>query len=418
MAEYWYVCGPTVYDSTHLGHARTYTTVDIARRLAGRRRPIVLTMNITDVDDKIIARAAEQSVSPQTIAHQYEAAFWSSMSALGVEPPAVVGRVTESIHDMVAAIQRMLLDGHAYQLSNGSVHYSSKRKAVPVGTIIPEKRCPEDFALWKAAEGPGTFPSPWGQGRPGWHLECAVLIPKLLGGAVPDLDLHWGGIDLKFPHHCNEKLIRTAIDAVAPPWRFEHVGHLHIDGLKMSKSLKNFITVKDVLKRFTADELRLTFARHSYNTTMSWSDAAVIESRTMLRRFAALRCSAKAGCIRTRPLARADDDAATKLAVAQQKWDQCEHIKDLPKVIAVLGALPASVQGSAVEAQASRLIDSVLTTIGIAPAHHDGAQLLDAIHQIRADLRAAKQYELSDRIRDVYLPQAGVHNVSDATSSE
>ena len=301
----WYMCGPTVYDSSHMGHARTYVCFDVMRRVLRDyfQYAVVLTMNITDIDDKIIRRSSEAGVPFTTLAREHEKGFLSDMTALGVAPPDVLTRVSEYVPEIVAYIERIIRNGYAYE-SNGSVYFSvaafRARAAHFYAKLVPEnfgnsealaegegvlcsagardKVDAADFALWKASKPDEPWwESPWGRGRPGWHIECSAMCHETLGSwAGGAIDVHSGGCDLRFPHHDNE-IAQSEAYLEADQWvnYFVHTGHLNIDGLKMSKSLKNFVKIGAALERYGARQLRLLFLMYRYNAPMDYSEAVM-----------------------------------------------------------------------------------------------------------------------------------------------
>lgn len=301
----WYICGPTVYDSSHLGHARTYLTSDIIRRIMTDyfNQPITYIMNITNIDDKIIARARETKQTSQKLAETFENNFFFDMKSLNIRDPDVVTRVTDFIPSMIHFIEKLIEQKKAYQ-SNGSVYFSIdnaleipplapknqniKKPSDQIKKIQIEKKDPADFALWKQVdltkqekeqEKEPYWDSPWGPGRPGWHLECstmAIEVSKSLG-QNGQIDIHGGGIDLAFPHHQNEILQSEGF--LGKHWRpvFLHIGHLNILGLKMSKSLKNFITIENFLKSNDPNVLRMLFIQHAYDRPMDFDPEKSIE---------------------------------------------------------------------------------------------------------------------------------------------
>lgn len=320
----WYTCGPTVYDVTHVGHASNYVSLDILRRILTDYfgYDVTLQMNVTDIDDKIIKRAAEAGEPFADLARRYEAAYFDDMRSLGVRPPDLVTRVSEYVPDVIAYIAAIVERGMAYA-AGGSVYFdvaafragghhyaklepgsagNAARLAegeggldglpaasadAPEGGVAAaeaaanaargaEKKSPSDWALWKASRpGEPHWDSPWGPGRPGWHIECSAMASAELGGQV---DIHSGGVDLKFPHHDNELAQAEAYHG-CPQWvdYFIHTGHLHIDGLKMSKSLKNFISIRSVLSRVSSRQLRLFFLQHRYDAPTVYAESALAE---------------------------------------------------------------------------------------------------------------------------------------------
>ena len=328
----WYMCGPTVYDSSHMGHARTYVCFDILRRIMSQYfgYDVLLTVNITDIDDKIIKRSAEAGIPFVELARKYEAEFQADMTALGVLPPDALTRVSEYVPEIVAFIARIIARGFAYP-ANGSVYFdtagyaASKRhtygKLVPenVGNTealaegegvlaaagaaaaaslgVADKRDPNDFVLWKRSrEGEPEWDSPWGPGRPGWHIECSAMCGETLGAfAGGPIDMHSGGVDLRFPHHENE-IAQSEAYYDCEQWvnYFVHSGHLHIEGLKMSKSLKNFIKIGDALERFGTRQLRLFFLLHRYNAPMNYSEHAMEGMAGVERMYVEFFSNAKA----------------------------------------------------------------------------------------------------------------------------
>ncbi|NXN32236.1 SYCM protein, partial [Nycticryphes semicollaris] len=277
----WYSCGPTVYDQAHLGHACSYVKFDIIRRIMTRffGIEVIMVMGITDIDDKIIRRANEMNISPVALARIYEEDFKQDMAALKVLPPTVYMRVTDNIPQIISFIKTILDSGQAYATSEGNVYFDVKswgRRYGVLTTIYPDnqdeaaetdKRHSKDFALWKAAKPQEiSWTSPWGQGRPGWHIECSTISSAVFG---KQLDIHTGGIDLAFPHHENE-IAQCEVYHQCEQWGnyFLHSGHLHVKGSqeKMSKSLKNYITIKDFLKKFSADQFRMFCLRSRYSS--------------------------------------------------------------------------------------------------------------------------------------------------------
>ncbi|XP_055061353.2 probable cysteine--tRNA ligase, mitochondrial [Misgurnus anguillicaudatus] len=304
----WYSCGPTVYDHAHLGHACSYVRFDILQRILTRvfGVNVIHAMVITDIDDKIIQRSLEENMSPTVLARMYEEEFKRDMRALRVLPPAVYMRVTENIHPIIAFIERIIENGHAYATSQGNVYFNTKSianrygKLVNLGGIVGElglqdKKDARDFALWKASKPHEPYwESPWGKGRPGWHIECSTVASSVFGS---QLDIHSGGIDLAFPHHENE-IAQSEAYHQCEQWGnyFLHSGHLHLKGSveKMSKSLKNYVTIKDFLSSYTANEFRLFCLLTKYRSAIEYSDASMNEARSTLSSISAFSHSAQA----------------------------------------------------------------------------------------------------------------------------
>ena len=279
-----YVCGPTVYNHIHIGNARTFLTFDVIRRyLTFAGYDVRFVQNITDVDDKIIARAAEEGRAPAEVASEYTLAFRAAMDALGVERPTVAPKATETIPDMIAMTERLIERGHAY-VADGDVYFAVRSfpeygklsgrnidelEAGARVDVDERKNDPLDFALWKAAKpGEPHWPSPWGDGRPGWHLECSVMSEQELGLTF---DIHGGASDLIFPHHENE--IAQSEAATGEPFvrYWLHGGLLQVNAEKMSKSLGNFMLLKDVLGTYPAPVVRLLMLQTHYRSPLDFS---------------------------------------------------------------------------------------------------------------------------------------------------
>ncbi|XP_074993286.1 putative cysteine--tRNA ligase, mitochondrial isoform X3 [Calonectris borealis] len=294
----WYSCGPTVYDRAHLGHACSYVRFDIIRRIMTRffGIEVIMVMGITDIDDKIIKRANEMNISPVALARIYEEDFKQDMAALKVLPPTVYMRVTDNIPQIISFIKTIIASGQAYATSQGNVYFDVKSWGKRYGvltTIYPDtqeeavdtdKRHGKDFALWKAAKPQElSWTSPWGNGRPGWHIECSTISSAVFG---KQLDIHTGGIDLAFPHHENE-IAQCEVYHQCEQWGnyFLHSGHLHVKGSqeKMSKSLKNYITIKDFLKKFSSDQFRMFCLRSRYSSAVEFSDESMDDAKHLLQ---------------------------------------------------------------------------------------------------------------------------------------
>ncbi len=293
-----YVCGPTVYNYFHIGNARPFLFFDVVRRYfeyCGKK--VTYVQNITDIDDKIIDQAIKEKSSFQEISERYTKAFYEDLQALNIRKADHNPRATEFINEMIELIRDLINNGYAYE-SNGDVYFkveafegygklSGKNlEDLKAGARIEtnnQKSNPADFTLWKKAkEGEPKWDSPWGAGRPGWHTECVVMSRKLLGGTF---DIHGGGVDLIFPHHENEIAQAEAINGIRLANYWMHNGFLNINGDKMSKSLNNFFTTRDILKKYDADVIRFFFLSKHYRSPIDFNEDIIIESKTALNRF-------------------------------------------------------------------------------------------------------------------------------------
>ncbi|MFP5328842.1 MAG: cysteine--tRNA ligase [Alphaproteobacteria bacterium] len=297
-----YVCGPTVYGRAHIGNARPAVVFDTLARFIRHEfgaDSLVYARNVTDVDDKIIAAAEEEGVDPQVITERYERHYLEDMGALGVAVPDIAPHATQEIGPMIAMIEALIAKGHAYE-AEGHVLFSvpsdpgygalsrRDRDAMIAGArveVAPYKRDPADFVLWKpSAEGVIGWDSPWGRGRPGWHLECSAMIERHLGETI---DIHGGGLDLIFPHHENEiAQSRCAHGGAALARYWVHNGFVDMGAEKMSKSLGNIITVGDLLAAgHKGETLRLALLSAHYRQPLPWTDSLVAQSKNMLDRL-------------------------------------------------------------------------------------------------------------------------------------
>ncbi len=294
-----YVCGPTVYNYVHIGNARTFLNFDLIRRyLEFADYSVTFVQNITDIDDKIINRAVEEGTTAGAISEEYRDAFEEDMAALGVRPPDIAPRATEHVGDMIEVIKALVDKGNAY-VSGGDVYFdvssfddygklsgrdlSEQKVTVQFSAEMERKNDPWDFALWKAArEGEPCWDSPWGPGRPGWHIECSTMSMKYLGAGF---DIHGGGLDLVFPHHENETAQAEAFGGEQFVRYWIHSGMLNIDQEKMSKSLGNIKTLREVLDEYDPDTIRMLMLGTHYRSPLSFSDESLEEARASIERI-------------------------------------------------------------------------------------------------------------------------------------
>ncbi|MFZ5515713.1 MAG: cysteine--tRNA ligase [Candidatus Zhuqueibacterota bacterium] len=293
-----YLCGPTVYDYIHVGNARPFIMYDIFRRyLEYKGFQVKLVVNLTDIDDHIIEKSIKEKISARQVSEKYTSAFFEDTRRLGIKPASINPKATENVDGIIALITTLIEKGMAYSI-NGDVFYrigKFKDYGKLSGKNIDElqsgarvevdkrKENPLDFALWKSAkEGEPFWESPWGNGRPGWHIECSVMSMKYLGETI---DIHAGGSDLIFPHHENE--IAQSEGATGKPFvrYWMHNGFLNIEGEKMSKSLGNFFTAREVLAKYDASAIRMFFLLKHYRSPINFSEERILEAQQALKRI-------------------------------------------------------------------------------------------------------------------------------------
>jgi cysteinyl-tRNA synthetase len=351
-----YVCGPTVYGRAHIGNARPAVVFDtLARLIRHEYGPdsLVYARNVTDVDDKIIASADAENVETSVITERYERHYLEDMGALGVEPPTIAPHATREIGPMIAMIERLVEQGNAYE-GQGHVLFSvpsdadygilSKRdrEQMIAGArveVAPYKRDPADFVLWKpSAEGVIGWESPWGRGRPGWHIECSAMISAHLGETI---DIHGGGLDLIFPHHENEIAQSRCAHGGLPLARYwVHNGFVDMGAEKMSKSLGNIITPAELLAQgHKGETLRLALLSAHYRSPLPWTDALVAQAKANLDRLYRTAGDAEPGPVDGAVLEALGDDLNTPLALTRlMALEQPSAVKGSAKLLGLLGS--------------------------------------------------------------------------------
>jgi cysteinyl-tRNA synthetase len=420
-----YVCGLTVYDYVHIGHARMLTVFDVVSRyLRHRGLRLRYVRNITDIDDKIIRRAAENGEPIGALTARFIEAMHADCAALGILPPDAEPRATQYLPQIIAMVRELVARDYAYVASNGDVLYAVARFAgygklsgrrlgeLRAGArveIDAAKRDPLDFVLWKRAKpGEPCWDSPWGPGRPGWHIECSAMSTTLLGN---HFDLHGGGLDLKFPHHENEIAQSCAATGAAFVNVWMHNGFVNVDEEKMSKSLGNFFTLREVLKSLRHPEvLRYFFLSSHYRGPINYAPAQLEQADAALGRlYTALRdlppVPAPAGAHTQRLLAVMDDDFNTPeaLAVLQTLAGEVNSARDAgdetraAQLAAELASLGAVLGLFGVPAAEWFRLGKPLIAVGAAPL--TDAEIASLIER-RAAARAARDWAESDRIRD------------------
>ncbi len=409
-----YVCGPTVYDYAHIGNARPVVVFDTLYRLLKRLYPkVTYARNITDVDDKIIAASQASGEPIAAITKRFADAYHADMAALNALPPDIEPCATAHIPQMIAMIEALIAAEHAY-VADGHVLFAvtsmvgygalsrHSRDELIAGArveVAPYKKDPADFVLWKpsTADQPG-WDSPWGRGRPGWHLECSAMSETHLGVTF---DIHGGGQDLIFPHHENEIAQSVCAHGGAPFVRYwMHNGYLTVDGEKMSKSLGNFHTVHDLLDKVPGEAIRLALLSAHYRQPLDFSLRALEEAKGALDRlYTALRSAA--------------DDAADTNAQADAVQGALEDDLNTPKAIAELHGIAGALNRATDAAERGRLKGALLAggaLLGLVQqgpedwfkqgsGDIDEAEIEDLIHR-RAEARKSRNFAEADRIRD------------------
>jgi len=450
-----YVCGPTVYNLVHIGNARTFLNFDLIRRyLAHRGFDVTFVQNITDVDDKIINKANEEGVSPAELATEYRLAFERDMADLGVKPPDISPRATDHITDMLEVIQRLVDKGCAYE-SAGDVYFEVEKFAdygklsgraldeqqhgVAASVDADRKRGPWDFALWKAAKpGEPSWESPWGPGRPGWHIECSTMSMKYLGEGF---DIHGGGLDLVFPHHENEIAQAEACSGKPFVRYWLHSGMLNIDMEKMSKSLGNIKSLREVLQEYDAQTVRMLMLGTHYRSPLNFSDDSLRDARASLERISNCRYNLEdlvgrmqqwsGGTIRTSQetmlvhflnesqdefLARMDDDFNSAAAlgvlfeVVREINTYAAHATDMKTPCAKIvvlecqrvleemcEALGLFQEATSIAAEQETSAGAGAQASGESPTREE---LIELLLEVRQAARESKNFGLSDKIRD------------------
>jgi len=390
-----YVCGPTVYGRAHIGNARPPVVFDTLARLIRHQfgeNSLIYARNVTDVDDKIIASAEAEGVDPSVITERYERFYLEDMAALKVPPPDIAPHATREIGPMIALIERLIGLGHAYE-AEGHVLFSvpsdpgygvlsrRDREQMIAGArveVAPYKRDPSDFILWKPSpEGMIGWDSPWGRGRPGWHIECSAMIHEHLGETI---DIHGGGLDLIFPHHENEIAQSRCAHAGAPLARFwVHNGFVDMGAEKMSKSLGNIITPAELLAEgHRGETLRLALLSAHYRQPLPWTEALVGQAKTILDRLYRVADESEAGEIDGELVEALQDDLNTPAALARlQALDDPAVLKASAQLLGLLQSSSADwFQGDAdASGIASRIAD-------------------------RAEAKKKRDFIAADRIRD------------------
>jgi cysteinyl-tRNA synthetase len=396
-----YVCGPTVYDYVHIGNARPVVVFDVLYRLLKRRYPrVTYVRNITDIDDKIMVRAAENRESIDALTQRTAAAYQSDMSRLGALSPDVEPRATKYVGEMIALIERLIARGHAYEAEGhvlfdvpsmedyGRLSRRSNDELIAGARVevAPYKKDAADFVLWKpSTDAQAGWPSPWGRGRPGWHIECSAMSSALLGETF---DIHAGGLDLIFPHHENEiAQSRSAFGHAIMAKYWMHNGFLNISGEKMSKSLGNFFTVHELLDQYPGEVIRLLLLSAQYRQPLDFTPEGLAQAKGTLDRWYGL-LRGKALEERSIPASVEEalsDDLNTPLAISA--LHQLRDPSELKAGASALGLLQQDPE-------------AWFRWTPAAAAEGPSDTEIEAAIAARQAARKAKDFKESDRIRD------------------
>ena len=410
-----YVCGPTVYGRAHIGNARPAVVFDTLARTIRHQfgaDSMVYARNITDVDDRIIAAAKAEGVEPGVITERYERHYLDDMGALGVNPPTIAPHATAEIRPMVAMIERLIGLGYAYE-AEGHVLFSvasdpdygrlsrRDREAMVAGArveIAPYKRDPADFVLWKPSVGIEIgWDSPWGRGRPGWHIECSAMIRAHLGETI---DIHGGGQDLIFPHHENELAQSRCAHAGAPLARYwVHNGFVDMGAEKMSKSLGNVVTVEDLLAQgHKGETLRLALLSAHYRSPLPWTESLITQSKTLLDRLYRVAADAEPGTADGSVRDALDDDLNTPLALSRlAAIDDAATLKASGALLGLLGR-------TGEDWLKDRNPHVTVALVGLSMTMHHGViraeNYIEQKIAERAEAKKSRDFAIADRIRD------------------
>ena len=420
-----YACGPTVYNYFHVGNARPFIVFDVLRRyLAHRGYEVTFVQNFTDIDDKMIKRANEEGITVKELGDRFIAEYFKDAQALGIRPATVHPRATEHIEDIIKLVKTLQDKGYAYEV-NGDVYFDTKKDSgygklsgqnlddLEAGARIDVddvKRNPADFALWKAQKpGEPAWDSPWGKGRPGWHIECSAMSMKYLGETF---DIHCGGKDLLFPHHENE--VAQSECATGKPFAryWMHNGFININNEKMSKSAGNFFTVRDILKEYEAEDVRMFMLSAQYRSPINFSRELIAQAHASLQRLYTARDNLAflLKNAQAQPLTEAEKALLARVKEAADRFDAA--MDDDLNTADAMGALFEIVREANVGLNAESSREAVETTLNtllelcdvlglLAKKQEDGLpEDIQHLADERAQARKEKNWKRSDELRD------------------
>ena len=421
-----YACGPTVYDYFHIGNARPFITFDVLRRQLEREGyDVTFVQNFTDIDDKMIRRANEEGITVKELGERFIAEYYKDAKALGIRPATVHPKATEHMDEIIGIVQKLIDKGHAYAV-NGDVYFRVKSfpgygklsgqsvedremGASERLNVETDKEDPADFALWKAQKpGEPAWESPWGMGRPGWHIECSAMSMKYLGETF---DIHCGGKDLLFPHHENE--IAQSEGATGKPYvrYWMHNGFINIDNQKMSKSLGNFFTVRDIAKEYDLEAVRMFMLSAHYRSPINFSRDQIAAAHASLTRLYTARdqMAFLLKAAQDKPMTEEETAFTARLKEYEQRFDTA--MDDDMNTADAIGAifelvkdanvtLNAESSKAAVEAALNSL-KALTDVLGLLQKQEDGLPAdIQAMVDERAEARKNKNWKRSDELRD------------------
>ena len=421
-----YACGPTVYNFIHIGNARPLCVFDVMRRyLEYRGNKVNFVQNFTDIDDKIIRRANEEGVTFKDISEKYIEEFWVDAKGMNIREATVHPKATENIDEIIDIVSSLIEKGYAYE-ANGDVYFSTKKfneygklshqpledleagARINVGEV---KREPMDFALWKSAKpGEPYWESPWGHGRPGWHIECSAMVRNYLGETI---DIHCGGQDLIFPHHENEIAQSECCNGAPFAKYWMHNGFITVDKVKMSKSLGNFFTVRDVANQYGYEPIRYLMISCQYRSPINYSFDAIEQCKASLERL--YTCRNNMDFALQNAVEEAGEKDAEIIAAIDAKKDKfIEAMEDDLNTGEALGAIfelvkeinlnvNDGVQSKSLVEYAIKIFDELMNVLGLLYNRNAEKSLddeIEALIQARNDARKAKNWAEADRIRD------------------
>ncbi len=420
-----YACGPTVYNFIHIGNARPLCVFDTFRRyLEYRGYKVNFVQNFTDIDDKIIKRANEEGTDYKTVSEKYISEFWTDVKGMNIREATVHPKATENIDEILSIIETLVKKGYAYPVENGDVYFSPKKfkeygklshqpledleagARINIGEL---KKEPMDFALWKGAKpGEPSWDSPWGKGRPGWHIECSAMVRRYLGETI---DIHCGGQDLIFPHHENEIAQSECCNGVPFANYWMHNGYINVDNVKMSKSLGNFFTVRDVAEKYGYEPIRYLMISSQYRSPINYSVDIIEQCKASLTRLYTCRDSLDFA------LKNAGDILPENAEEIQAQLDSrreqfCKAMDDdlnTADGIAAVFELVRDINVSVLESGSKSLVeyaigifDELTSVLGLVYNRKTDAidSEIEALIEARQAARKSKNWSEADRIRD------------------